>query len=146
MQPTNALEAVTQFIETFDASKDPLLWEALIAEEAKEFTEAYVNAMKEAMDLIYVISGYLAVTDEDSEGAAEIVNDNLHRNVQAFHVALTSHPLFGQLFLEVHRSNMSKLGEDGKPIKREDGKILKGPNYSPADLLPILINGTRTNH
>lgn len=30
---------------------------------------------------------------------------------------------------EIHLSNMSKLGEDGKPIKREDGKILKGPNY-----------------
>ena len=29
----------------------------------------------------------------------------------------------------VHESNMSKLGEDGKPIRREDGKILKGPNY-----------------
>lgn len=32
-------------------------------------------------------------------------------------------------FREVHRSNMSKLGEDGKPIYREDGKILKGPNF-----------------
>lgn len=30
---------------------------------------------------------------------------------------------------EIHRSNMSKLGEDGKPIYRADGKILKGPNY-----------------
>lgn len=35
---------------------------------------------------------------------------------------------------EVHRSNMSKLGEDGKPIRREDGKIQKGPNYSPPDI------------
>ena len=32
-------------------------------------------------------------------------------------------------FKEVHASNMSKLGEDGKPILRDDGKILKGPNY-----------------
>ena len=37
-------------------------------------------------------------------------------------------------FNEVQRSNMSKLGEDGKPIYREDGKILKGPNYSEPDL------------
>jgi hypothetical protein len=29
---------------------------------------------------------------------------------------------------------MSKLGEDGQPIKREDGKVLKGPNYTPADM------------
>jgi len=32
---------------------------------------------------------------------------------------------------EVHRSNMTKLGTDGKPIYREDGKILKGPGYEP---------------
>jgi len=40
---------------------------------------------------------------------------------------------------EVHRSNMSKLGEDGKPIYRADGKILKGPDYSPPDLTPYTI-------
>jgi predicted HAD superfamily Cof-like phosphohydrolase len=39
-----------------------------------------------------------------------------------------------QVFAEVHRSNMSKLGEDGKPIYREDGKVLKGPNYSEPNL------------
>ncbi len=37
-------------------------------------------------------------------------------------------------FRIVHESNMSKLGEDGKPIYREDGKVLKGPDYKPADL------------
>lgn len=41
-------------------------------------------------------------------------------------------------FAEVQRSNMSKLGEDGKAIKREDGKVLKGPNYSPPNLRKIL--------
>lgn len=40
-------------------------------------------------------------------------------------------------FQEVHRSNMSKLGVDGKPIYREDGKVLKGPNYFPPDLEKI---------
>lgn len=39
-----------------------------------------------------------------------------------------------EVFDEVHRSNMTKLGEDGKPIKREDGKTLKGPNYKEPDL------------
>ena len=38
-----------------------------------------------------------------------------------------------RVFQEVHRSNMSKL-VDGKPLKREDGKVLKGPNYIPPDL------------
>lgn len=41
-------------------------------------------------------------------------------------------------FLEVQRSNMSKLGENGKPIYREDGKIMKGPNYSEPDLTSIV--------
>jgi len=43
-------------------------------------------------------------------------------------------------FREVQRSNMSKLGEDGKPIYREDGKILKGPNYSEPDLKKTLLS------
>jgi predicted HAD superfamily Cof-like phosphohydrolase len=34
----------------------------------------------------------------------------------------------------VHQSNMSKLGDDGKPVLREDGKVLKGPNYKPVSL------------
>ncbi|CAI8436509.1 MAG: Uncharacterised protein [Flavobacterium sp. SCGC AAA160-P02] len=34
-----------------------------------------------------------------------------------------------EVFDEIQRSNMSKLGEDGKPIYREDGKVLKGPHY-----------------
>lgn len=37
-------------------------------------------------------------------------------------------------FNRVHTSNMSKLGPDGKPVYREDGKVLKGENYKPADL------------
>lgn len=40
-------------------------------------------------------------------------------------------------FVRVHNSNMSKLGEDGKPIYRDDGKVLKGPNYKPADLTDL---------
>ena len=42
------------------------------------------------------------------------------------------------VFDEVHRSNMSKLGSDGKPIYREDGKVLKGPNFSPPNLEKFL--------
>jgi predicted HAD superfamily Cof-like phosphohydrolase len=42
------------------------------------------------------------------------------------------------VFDEVHRSNMSKLGEDGKPIYREDGKVLKGPNFSPPNIEQFL--------
>ena len=42
------------------------------------------------------------------------------------------------VFNEVHASNMSKLGEDGRPIYREDGKVLKGPNYRKPDLTKFI--------
>jgi len=43
-----------------------------------------------------------------------------------------------EVFEEIQRSNMSKLGADGKPIYREDGKVLKGPNYFKPDIQAIL--------
>lgn len=43
-----------------------------------------------------------------------------------------------EVFEEIQRSNMSKLGEDGKPIYREDGKVLKGPNYFKPDIKKIV--------
>lgn len=43
-----------------------------------------------------------------------------------------------EVFNEIQRSNMSKLGEDGKPVFREDGKILKGPGYTPPNIFDIL--------
>ena len=42
------------------------------------------------------------------------------------------------IFEEIQRSNMSKLGADGKPIYRKDGKILKGPNYFKPDIMKQL--------
>jgi len=46
------------------------------------------------------------------------------------------------VFNEIQRSNMSKLGADGQPIYREDGKVLKGPNYFKPNIAKIL--GTET--
>ena len=91
--------------------------QALIAEEFKEFNEAvanepYENELKELADLVYVCFQYAENMEWDLEEA-------LHR---------------------VHRSNMSKLGLDGKPIRRADGKVLKGPNYQPPEMTD-LING-----
>lgn len=43
-----------------------------------------------------------------------------------------------EVFEEIQRSNMSKLGNDGKPVYREDGKVLKGPNYFRPDIRAIL--------
>lgn len=43
-----------------------------------------------------------------------------------------------KIFLEVHRSNMTKLGADGNPLIREDGKIMKGPNFKKPDVAKIV--------
>ena len=43
-----------------------------------------------------------------------------------------------EVFEEIQKSNMSKLGKDGKPIYREDGKVLKGPNYFKPNIQTIL--------
>ena len=45
-----------------------------------------------------------------------------------------------EVFEEIQKSNMSKLGLDGKPIYREDGKVLKGPNYFKPNIKAILEN------
>lgn len=50
--------------------------------------------------------------------------------------------LFDELFLEVHESNMSKL-ENGKVLRRKDGKVLKGKNYFKPEIDKILKNGRR---
>ena len=64
------------------------------------------EALKELADLVYVCYQY-------AENMGWFLDEALDR---------------------VHKSNMSKLGEDGKPIYREDGKVLKGPDYKPPDL------------
>jgi predicted HAD superfamily Cof-like phosphohydrolase len=86
---------------------------SLIAEEYKEFNDAvfmepYENELKELADLVYVCFQYAENMEWDLEEALD----------------------------RVHKSNMSKLGLDGKPIRRSDGKVLKGPNYQP----PILTD------
>lgn len=43
-----------------------------------------------------------------------------------------------EVFYEIQRSNMSKLGAKGQPIYREDGKVMKGPNYFKPDIEKIL--------
>ncbi len=43
-----------------------------------------------------------------------------------------------EVFEEIHRSNMSKLGADGKPVRRDDGKVLKGPDYFLPNIQSVL--------
>ena len=49
-----------------------------------------------------------------------------------------------KVFEEIQRSNMSKLGANGKPIYREDGKVLKGPDYFKPDIEGVL-NGSKAH-
>ena len=88
---------------------------ALIDEEWSEFHEAYhmepsADQLKELADLVYVCYQFAASQDWDLDEAMR----------------------------RVHESNMSKLGEDGKPIYRADGKVLKGPNYQPPELNTLI--------
>ena len=89
----------------------------LIAEELDELKEAIYNKDGTLVDVADALTDLLVVV----YGAGH-----------AFGIDLN------ECFKEVHRSNMSKLGEDGKPIYREDGKVLKGPNYSEPDLKEIV--------
>ena len=76
-----------------------------------------------------------AVDDRDMIQIADALTDLLYVVYGAGHS-------FGidldECFAEVHRSNMSKLGPNGKPIHREDGKVMKGPGYFEPDLEGIL--------
>ena len=94
----------------------------LIEEEYEEFTDAYLvaadhiqntrareEALKELADLVYVAFQFAAAAGWELDEALD----------------------------RVHKSNMSKL-VDGKPLKRGDGKVLKGPNYKPPYLTDLV--------
>lgn len=122
------LEQVQEFHETYGLSvhtepnlsceKTKTLRINLLQEELDELSEALkandpLETLDALIDLQYVLDGaFLSFGFGDVKDAA---------------------------FAEVQRSNMSKLGEDGKPIRREgDGKVMKGPNYTPPDLTPFV--------
>lgn len=79
-----------------------------------------------------------AIENKDVVGVADALTDILY-------VTYGAGAAFGidldKCFEEVHNSNMSKLDRDGRPIYREDGKILKGPDYFEPNLEKIVKNG-----
>lgn len=89
----------------------------LMKEENEEYLEAVQNndlvEIADALgDMMYILCG-------------TIIEHGLHYKIE-------------EVFDEIQRSNMSKLGEDGIPIYREDGKVMKGPNYFKPDFSKIL--------
>ena len=97
---------------------DFMLRHRLMEEENEEYLEACWNS-----DIIEIAD---ALGDQLYILCGTILRHGLQHKIE-------------EVFDEIQRSNMSKLGEDGKPVLRTtDGKILKGPNYSKPNLEPII--------
>jgi hypothetical protein len=147
MQPQMPHEKVAEFIAAFNGSLDPRLWVKLIDEELEEFmAEKYgtPDHLKELCDLLYVSTG-LALTAPDHIGM--LLRDS-ERDVILKQQSTVSRTLgsgleyygedvFIEAFSRVHDSNMSKLDNEGQPVLREDGKVIKGPNYKKPDLTDL---------
>lgn len=129
-----------EFMEKFGASRDPALWVKLVKEELGEAQEAMAHLLKELADLLYVLHGLEALVGV--EKAKEMVGDEVRNGIDRLLTLLVDpnemDAAIGESHRRVHASNLSKLGPDGKPIRREDGKILKGPNYQPPQLLDLV--------
>ena len=122
------LNSVAKFHSTFGLrveespnivlSRDEMvLRHSLMAEENDEYLEAVkdgdlVEVADALGDMLYILCGTII-----SHGMQDVMAD-VFRNIQA--------------------SNMSKLGPDGKPIYREDGKVMKGPDYFKPDIAGAL--------
>ncbi|WP_457616550.1 pyrophosphohydrolase domain-containing protein [Lutibacter sp.] len=89
----------------------------LMAEENEEYLEAAKNndliEVADALgDMLYILCG-------------TILEHGMQYKIE-------------EVFNEIQKSNMSKLGADGKPIYRADGKVMKGPHYFKPDIKKIL--------
>lgn len=131
----NKINAVLEFHKAFglDYELTPtaylgepknLLRYKLMREENEEYLEAANNndliEVADALgDMLYILCG-------------TIIEHGLQHKIE-------------EVFEEIQRSNMSKLGSDGNPIYREDGKVLKGPNYFKPDIASILGVDQRTS-
>ena len=115
---TTLLDQAQEFLQAYsvaNSSSGTLIQKSLIDEEWSEFHEAFYfeseeAQLKELCDLVYVCYQFAANKGWDLDEAMD----------------------------RVHKSNMSKLDENGQPIYRQDGKVLKGPNYKPPNLTDLL--------
>jgi predicted HAD superfamily Cof-like phosphohydrolase len=122
------IEAVTKFHESFGLGIE----HTPKADLLKNISELRFNLMKEENE------EYLqAVQDEDLIEIGDALGDMLYILCGTI-IAHGFQDKIESIFDEIQRSNMSKLGADGKPIYRKDGKVMKGPNYFKPDLKKIL--------
>ena len=113
-------------------------------QQIREFEKAYgIDPVNQDYQLKHKIlmeelDEYLfANNNEDEVEIADAIGDILYITFGL----VTKHGLEDKMeaiFDEIHASNMSKLDENGKPIRRDDGKILKGPHYFPPNIKKIL--------
>lgn len=113
---------------------------SLIAEEFAELVGAvYGRAARARVEAAYA----RAVADDDGERDTVAAADALADLVYVVYgMALETGIDLAAVLAEVQRSNMSKLGADGRPVYREDGKVLKGPGYFPPDVAGALGIGS----
>jgi RecA/RadA recombinase len=148
MRPRMPHEKVADFIVAFGASLDPRVWVKLIDEELAELYKEKPRTaehLKELCDLLYVTTGlrltvqpHIAMLlSEEEAGKVNKQQAKVERALKEY-LAFYGDDIFMEAFDRVHNSNMSKLGADGNPIYREDGKVLKGPNYKAPDLSDLV--------
>ena len=122
------LKAVKLFHETYGLGVS----EEMKADLGALKNELRFNLMKEENE------EYLeAVQNNDIDEIADALGDMLYILCGTILEHGLQHKI-EEVFDEIQRSNMSKLGEDGKPIYREDGKVMKGPNYFKPNFSDIL--------
>ena len=147
MKPQMPHEKVAEFMVAFNGSLDPRLWIKLVDEELEELrAESFSTPehLKELCDLLYVSTG-LALTAQEHIGMLMRPSERDAVIKQQATVSRTldsglehyGEEVFMEAFSRVHNSNMSKLDSNGNPILREDGKVMKGPNYKKPDLTDL---------
>ena len=114
-------EKVGKFMKTFgqEVKTKPGLSNDKINKLRIDLIDEELNELKEA------------INNNDLKEAVDALTDILYVTYGAGHAFGVN---LDECFDEVQRSNMSKLGEDGKPIYNEQGKVMKGPNYFKPDL------------
>lgn len=124
----NKIDAVYQFHKAFGLG----IMETPTANVGTERNRLRFNLMKEENEEYFE-----AAQNNDLVEVADALGDILY----ILCGTIIEHGLqykIEEVFDEIQRSNMSKLGADGKPIYREDGKVLKGPDYFKPNIRAIL--------
>lgn len=120
----NYFEMVREFHETF---KQPIGKTVGLTNRARLRTDMLTEEFDEYIE---------ALADCDIVELADALADMVYI---ACGTAVEFGIPFDDVFAEVHRANMSKLMPDGTPLLREDGKVMKGPDYTPPNIKSILF-------